>query len=192
VLTKLRSAVKPLAEAVGRALGRAGISPNALTYTGLGLSILTPVAAYVASLWTAFALLVASSFFDFLDGAVAKTMGLKSRKGAFLDSFSDRVADAAYILTLKIAGVGWLPTFLFLITSFLISYARARGEALGLKMEGVGIMERGDRLIAMAAALLIACLGFVRISEYIVWASVALCVVTVIHRFAYIISGAEG
>ncbi len=191
MLTKLRGAVKPLAEAIGRALGKAGVSPNALTYAGLGLSILTPVAAYAVNLWLALTLLIASSFFDFLDGAVARAVGLKSRKGAFLDSFSDRIADAAYILTLKIAGVGWLPTFLFLTTSFLISYARARGEALNLKMEGIGVMERGDRLIAMAAALFAACIGLKYISEYIVWISIALCVVTVIHRFAYIISGAE-
>lgn len=191
MLTRLREFVRPLAEALGRSLSKIGISPNALTVTGLVFSVLTPVAAILFNPWSSLALMILSAAFDFLDGAVAKATGNISKKGAFLDSFSDRVADAAYILTLKLLGIDWIPAFLFVITAFLISYARARGEALGLKMEGVGLMERGDRIIAIGAALILLCIGYVRIATIIVWVSIALCIITIIHRVAYIVSGTE-
>ncbi len=191
MLTRLRESVRPLAEALGRSLSKIGISPNALTITGLVFSVLTPLAAILFNPWSSLALMILSATFDFLDGAVAKATGSISKKGAFLDSFSDRVADAAYILTLKILGIDWVPAFLFVITAFLVSYARARGEALGLRMEGVGLMERGDRIIAIGAALILLCMGYVRIATIIVWVSIALCIITIIHRVAYIVSGTE-
>ena len=191
MLTRLRESVRPLAEALGRSLSKIGISPNALTVAGLVFSVLTPLAAILFNPWSSLALMILSATFDFLDGAVAKATGSISKKGAFLDSFSDRVADAAYILTLKLLGIDWVPAFLFVITAFLISYARARGEALGLRMEGVGLMERGDRIIAIGAALILLCIGYVRIATIIIWASIALCIITIIHRVAYIVSGAE-
>ncbi len=191
MLTRLRESVRPLAEALGRSLSKIGISPNALTVAGLVFSILTPVVAILFNPWSSLALMILSATFDFLDGAVAKATGNISKKGAFLDSFSDRVADAAYILTLKLLGIDWVPAFLFVITAFLISYARARGEALGLKMEGVGLMERGDRIIAIGTALILLCMGYVRIATIIVWVSIALCIITIIHRVAYIVSGTE-
>ncbi len=191
MLTRLRESVRPLAEALGRSLSKIGISPNALTVAGLVFSVLTPIAAILFNPWSSLALMILSAAFDFLDGAVAKATGNISKKGAFLDSFSDRVADAAYILTLKLLGVDWVPAFLFVITAFLISYARAKGEALGLRMEGVGLMERGDRIIAIGAALILLCMGYVRIATIIVWVSIALCIITIIHRVAYIVSGTE-
>ncbi len=189
MLTRLRRLVKPLTEAIGRGLGRHGLSPNTLTLTGLALSLATPVTAYLINVWAGLTLVILSSIFDILDGAVAKTLGIVSKQGALLDSFSDRVADASYIITLKIAGVSWLPSMLFLATAFLVSYARARGEALGLRMEGVGIMERGDRLIAVVSALIAAGLGYTLISNIITWIAVALCMVTIIHRLTYIMLG---
>ncbi len=191
MLTRLRESVRPLAEALGRNLSKLGVSPNALTVAGLVFSVLTPVAAILLNPWSSLALMFLSATFDFLDGAVAKATGNISKKGAFLDSFSDRVADAAYILTLKLLGVDWVPAFLFVITAFLISYARARGEALGLKMEGVGLMERGDRIVAIGTALILLCMGYVKVATIVVWVSIALCIITIIHRVAYIISGTE-
>jgi len=191
MLTRLRESVRPLAEMLGKKLSKIGVSPNTLTVTGLIFSMLTPVAATLLNPWLALILMILSATFDFLDGAVAKATGNISKKGAFLDSFSDRVADAAYILTLKLLGVDWIPAFLFIITAFLISYARARGEALGLRMEGVGLMERGDRIVAIGSALIMLCLGYVKVATIIVWIAIALCVITIIHRVAYIISGTE-
>jgi len=55
----------------------------------------------------------------------------------------------------------------------------------------VGLMERGDRILAIGAALILLCMGYVRIASIIVWVSIALCIITIIHRVAYIISGTE-
>ncbi len=188
MLTKLRDKVRPFTEALGRAIGKAGITPNALTAAGIIAAVLTPVPLFFGMVWVSFALLIAASILDMLDGAVAKATGKTSVKGAFLDSFGDRVADASFIFSLMILGLPPELTILLLTTSFLISYARARGESLSLKMEGVGIMERGDRIILIAVIFLLLCTGHSDYATYLGWAGVILNTATIIHRVVYILS----
>jgi phosphatidylglycerophosphate synthase len=102
---------------------------------------------------------------DSLDGAVAKARGISSPFGALLDSTLDRISDA-----LLFAPIAWLYAFppgapasggswvaalalIALVTSFLVSYVKARAEGLGLTCN-VGIVERAERLILVVAGLL--------------------------------------
>ncbi len=186
MLTKLRKLVKPLSHRVGKFLGGLGISPNTLTWAGLALALLTPVPAYYQRPWITLTLLTASSVLDVLDGAVAKACGLTSRKGAFLDSFSDRVSDASFITALLLLGLKPLTTIMILATSLLISYARARGEALSLRMEGVGLMERGDRILYLGFLMVLFGINAGWWAEFFGWVMIFLNSVTIIHRVAYI------
>ncbi|MCD6324328.1 MAG: CDP-alcohol phosphatidyltransferase family protein [Desulfurococcales archaeon] len=189
MLTKLRGALKPLTTKVGTALSRAGVTPNELTVTGLLLALLTPLTSYVGLKWGTLLLFICSCLMDYLDGAVAKASGRSSKEGAFLDSFSDRVSDAAFTSALLFFGFPpWLVIYL-ITASFLISYARARGEALGLRLEGVGLMERGERLIALGAMMVL--IG-VNLPFIAFWAGVATAVldtITVLQRAHHIYVG---
>ncbi|RLG78195.1 MAG: CDP-alcohol phosphatidyltransferase family protein [Thermoprotei archaeon] len=189
LLTKLRKRISPASERLGKALGRAGISPDLLTALGICVAIAVPVAAYFLGWVAALLLMIAASVLDLLDGAVARATGRTSRRGAFLDSVGDRVSDGAFIIALYVLGLPGVPALTLILTSFLISYMRAKGESLSLRMEGVGIMERGDRIIFVAALMIILGLGYLDIGTYLSYLMILLNIVTIIHRGYYIIRG---
>lgn len=145
---------------VGRALSRLGLTANILTVMGLLLN--AAVAAVIASghiRWGGAFLLVASAF-DMLDGAVARATGTSSKFGGFLDSTLDRYSESVvflgvlwYILDTSDAKTGALLVFIATVGSLMISYARARAEALGWKAS-VGLVARPERVILLAICLL--------------------------------------
>ena len=150
-------------------LGRTRLTPDALTAAGLGLSIAGAVAVYFEYVgWGFFllgaALFVVGSILDILDGALARTRGLGTPFGAFLDSTVDRVGEGfvlgAIALVLVRDGETWAVavTFAAVAGSFLVSYTRARAEALGLKGD-VGIGSRAERVVVITAGLVLAPLG---------------------------------
>ena len=142
---------------VGRALGRTGISPNAITFIGI---LVQGVAAYLiieGRLAVAGIVTIVAGLLDTFDGAVAKALGRTSRFGALLDSTTDRLADALLFgalvwlygvepdiadrRSLIVAGLALAN----LVFSFLVSYVKARAEGLGYEAK-VGIAERAERL----------------------------------------------
>ena len=144
---------------LSRVLARLGVQPNVLSTIGFlaALAAGAVVAAGYVSLggW----LFLLSGPFDALDGALARTAGLETRFGAFLDSFIDRYSEAAVLL-----GILWwstlhgnhilvLLTFLTLVGSFMVSYARARAEGLNISCK-VGVFTRLERFIVLTLALL--------------------------------------
>jgi CDP-diacylglycerol--glycerol-3-phosphate 3-phosphatidyltransferase len=145
---------------VGRVLSRLGLSANMLTVMGLLLN--GAVAAVIASGETRWggALLLFASAFDMLDGAVARSTGTSSKFGGFLDSTLDRYSESVvflgvlwYILDTSDAKTGALLVFIATVGSLMISYARARAEALGWKAS-VGLVARPERVILLAICLL--------------------------------------
>ncbi|MEW5774893.1 MAG: CDP-alcohol phosphatidyltransferase family protein [Thermodesulfobacteriota bacterium] len=111
------------------------------------------------------AAMLASGLADALDGALARATGQATRGGAFLDSTLDRAADFLYLaglwLLLLEQGADPVPSVLLCFSAallcFLVSYAKARGEALGASCEA-GLMERAPRFLALAALALAAAL----------------------------------
>jgi archaetidylinositol phosphate synthase len=139
---------------LGRAFGRAVPSPTFWTGVGLAFAVLAGVSYWSSGLMgevVAGVLILVSGFFDVVDGAVARATGRVSKRGAFLDSTLDRVAEVAIYAGLLAGGfaTGML-ALAALSLSLLVSYTRAKADALGTSLSGVGIGERSERLIVLA------------------------------------------
>lgn len=172
-----------------RLISRTGISPNALTIIGFFLSIVVAGVLAGGYLFLGGFLLLFASWFDMLDGALARTSGRSTRFGTLLDSTVDRFSEAVVFLGLMIfylehAGAyGHTPLLLIFLTtvgSIMVSYVRARAEALGLKSE-VGLFARPERVILLALGLLLS-----RISPeallIVLWVLAVGTMLTVLHR----------
>ncbi len=174
-----------VAEPFVRALSHTPLTPNALTVIGIAVTI---VAAWLASegrLLAAGLVLGGASLLDLLDGALARATGKTTKFGAILDSTGDRVSEAALLagLALWFSHLGnmtaILVTYVALIASFLVSYIRARGEAMGMDCT-VGLCTRPERVIVLALGLLT---GFV----FVAVAIIAFCsTVTVVQRLVHL------
>lgn len=156
MLERLRGRLESYLWSVGRRFSGLEESPTAWTFVGLVASVLSGLAystsGYRGQLLGGGLMLVAG-WFDLVDGAVAKATGRASKRGAFLDSTLDRVAEVAVFLGILLGGYA-PPTavFLALSLSLLVSYTRAKGESLGTTLSGVGIGERSERLLILAVA----------------------------------------
>ncbi|HSJ92836.1 MAG TPA: CDP-alcohol phosphatidyltransferase family protein, partial [Gaiellaceae bacterium] len=153
------------ATAMGR-LGRTRVTPNMLTVAGIALSIAGAVVVYFeyagwGFFWLGAALFVLGAILDILDGALARSRGVASEFGAFVDSTVDRVGEGFMLgaigLVLMRAENEWGVALAVaaIAGSFLVSYTRARAEALGLKGD-VGIGSRAERVVVITAGLVLA------------------------------------
>jgi archaetidylinositol phosphate synthase len=122
-------------------------------------------------------LLLVSGFFDMVDGQVARATGKTSQKGSYLDSMFDKIAEVAIFLGLLVGGYAEPYLVLLAITlSLLVSYARAKSDALNIKLQGVGIGERAERL------LVIAIIGIIGYMEPAVIIVVVIAGITLVQR----------
>lgn len=155
-----------LLELAARRLHRLGVSPDALTWLGfLGMCLAGAVAA-LGRLPLAGLVVALSASLDALDGSLARLSGRASRRGAFLDSVLDRLAEVAVYLGLLLhllssGAAPLLPVLAFLTVSgsLLVSYTRARAEGLGLECR-VGLFTRLERVVVLVAGLLLGQLGW--------------------------------
>ena len=163
LLTKLKKKVQEMLTGTAHIAHKVGLTPNIISAIGLVLAVLSAAAyAMVAQnqpllLLLAVVLLLASGFCDILDGVLARTHQQASVFGGFFDSLLDRYADAAVYAGVIIGGLcdpAW--GLAALAGSLLVSYSRARAEAAGIKMESVGIAERAERMLILAAANVVA------------------------------------
>jgi len=170
---------------LGARLVRLGVKADHVTVLGVLIAGLTGAAIALGHLWTGAALLTTGGLMDTLDGAVAKAAGSASKRGAFFDSVTDRVADGFIFGGLawyfaagpgKDPGLALLP-FGILAVSNVISYERAKAESLGWVAKG-GLMERAERLILLGIAL---AANIVLVP--LLWALFALCCFTAAQRF---------
>ncbi|HVH40423.1 MAG TPA: CDP-alcohol phosphatidyltransferase family protein [Gemmatimonadaceae bacterium] len=149
-----------LIEPVAEWFIRHRVSPNVITTIGTACACLAGVIFASGHISLAGWTLGILAFFDVVDGTVARRTGKSTVFGAFYDSTLDRLSDGVlfgglaffyasntrhHSLTMvTIALVGLLATF-------LTSYTRARAEALGIGMKGIGMMERPERIALLAA-----------------------------------------
>ena len=135
------------------------LTPTALTSIGLLLNVAAGVLAAVGAFGWAWVALLWGSAADMLDGELARSTGTSSRAGAFLDSSLDRVSEIAllaglgYLLHPERAGV--VCAVAALAASFMVSYARARGEGLGVSCPTFGL-ERPHRMVVFIFSMLTA------------------------------------
>ncbi|MFN2471778.1 MAG: CDP-alcohol phosphatidyltransferase family protein [Gaiellaceae bacterium] len=159
--------VRRMASTAVAGLERTRVSPNALTAAGVLLCAVASVVVYfeyrqeLAAFWIGATLFIVGSVLDILDGALARRSGTASPFGGFVDSTTDRVSEAfmlgAIALVLMRDGneLALACTIAALTGSFLVSYTRARAEALGLRGD-VGIGSRAERVVVISAGLVLA------------------------------------
>lgn len=180
---RFRTAVDRAVAPAGRALRRTGLSPDHLTVAGIVLAAPAAWAIATGHLIIGLLVYIASALPDLFDGSLAKASGRASRRGAFFDSVGDRVNDTAVL-----AGIAWylqdrygghaaLVPLAVLGASQLVSYVRAKADALGIDAKS-GLMERGERVFVTCAALVFS-------GEMIplLWVVFALSVITAGQRF---------
>lgn len=185
MLNNLRARLGPALEGVGRRFASTGLSPNFWTSAGLAAAFAS-AAVYGAGHGLAPVvggiLLLASGFFDVVDGQVARVTSRTSERGSFLDSMSDKAAEVAVFMGI-LAG-GYAEPYLVLLAatlSLLVSYARSKAESLNVSLRGIGVGERAERLLVIAVVGMI---------PGMMWAAVAAVAViaaaTLLHRIAVV------
>ncbi|MGH1520994.1 MAG: CDP-alcohol phosphatidyltransferase family protein [Nitrosopumilus sp.] len=156
MLNNLREALRPALEKMGKGFASTGLSPNFWTAVGLVFALISAAVYGLGNqieygLVIGGVLLLVSGFFDMVDGQVARVTGKTSKKGGYLDSMFDKIAEVAIFLGILVGGYAE-PYLVFLAITFslLVSYARAKSDAINVKLQGVGIGERAERLLAIA------------------------------------------
>jgi phosphatidylglycerophosphate synthase len=130
-------------------LVKARVSPNAITFASLGTALASGVAVGLGYFSTGGWLYLLTGILDILDGRVARATGRVTAGGAFFDSVMDRYAELvvfggfAYFYRDSWA---MLIVLLASLGSVMVSYTRARGEALGINDLNIGMMQRPERL----------------------------------------------
>ncbi len=180
MLNNFRESLRPTLEKIGSGFASTGLSPNFWTSVGLVFAFISAI-IYGINFEYAFIIggiaLLVSGFFDIVDGQVARITKKTSKKGAFIDSVFDKIAEVAIFLGILIGGFAepYL-VFLAITMSLLVSYSRARAESLGIKLQGIGIGERAERL------LVIAIIGMIGFMEWAVVIVIIIAAITFIQR----------
>ncbi len=162
MLTRLKKRVQALLTTEAKLLHNMGLTPNQISAIGVLSAFLASI-SYWAWQYDRVFLIIAPIFFlfsglcDALDGVVARFYGETTVFGGFLDSLLDRYADSFIFVAILASGlcdVFW--GAIALVGSLLVSYARARAEAAGVKMETIGLVERAERIILLTSASFVA------------------------------------
>jgi CDP-diacylglycerol---glycerol-3-phosphate 3-phosphatidyltransferase len=160
-----------LATRMAGSLESSWVTPNKLTAAGVTLCLSAAVLVWLEDrnellfFWLGAAVFIVGSVLDILDGALARATGKGTPFGAFIDSTTDRIGEAAMLGAIGLVfmrdGKEWAlaVTFAAMAGSFLVSYTRARAEALGLRGD-VGLSSRAERVVIISAGLILAPWGF--------------------------------
>ncbi|SRR5690606_25663955 len=157
---RVRALTGRVTGAAGQALHRAGVHPDVITIFGTVLVLIAGIFIARGQFQAGGIILLLGLPLDALDGAVARAMGRKDRRGGVLDSTLDRIADGVLFAALAyyFASIDELPWMLLsiisLIASFVVSYVRARAGEAGLAVR-VGILDRMVRVFILLFALLV-------------------------------------
>lgn len=164
VSPSLRDRVRGIATPVALAMGRVGLTPNALTLIGFAGTCVAAIAAGLQAWTIAGVLVLMFGVFDMFDGTLARATGTASRLGAFMDSVFDRWGEGiAYVgIVAGCAAAGYQEGTILaaaaMASAFMVSYARAKSEGLGFTegsgMAAVGLAPREVRLVILTVGLL--------------------------------------
>ena len=180
MLNNLRNSLQPHLEKLGNSFASTGISPTGWSVIGLVFGL---TSAFIYGWNMEFSLviggivLLVAGFFDVVDGQVARATQKVSKTGGFLDSVFDKIAEIAIFFGILVGGFAepYL-VFLAISLSLLVSFTRSRAESLGVKLQGIGIGERAERL------LVIAIVGIIGFMEYAVIIVIIIAGITFIQR----------
>ncbi len=159
-LTRVRKSAHHLTAPLLPLLVKTHVTPTTLTWIGFAITLGAAALIATGHLFIAGFVVLASGFFDMLDGALARHTKQVTRFGAVLDSTLDRVSEALLLLAILIfyllsgspSTVAILVVSLALAASPLVSYIRSRAEAIGVECK-IGLFTRAERVITLAAGL---------------------------------------
>lgn len=169
------------------------VTPNTVTVIGLLITLAASALVANGQLLVGAAVLTAGSLLDAVDGALARATGGGTAFGSFLDSTLDRAGESILYVGIGLwllasqADPTWpmLALFVALAGSFLVSYAHARAQGIGLAAD-VGLAPRTERLVLVIAGVALAGLGFEAglVGALVIIAG--LTVVTVVQRIRHV------
>jgi CDP-diacylglycerol---glycerol-3-phosphate 3-phosphatidyltransferase len=188
------SAAREILQRSMQGVARTKLTPDMLTSVGVALCLAGAVLVGFEDrneklfFWLGGLLFVAGSIADILDGALARAASKGTVFGAFLDSTFDRVGEAAVLAAIGLAfmrdgnEVALAAAFAAVAGSFLVSYTRARAEALGLRGD-IGFGSRVERVVIIAVGLFLAPWGWL---EWPIYLLAALAWLTVAQRILFV------
>lgn len=181
----LRRVFKVILEGIAKFLNRLGIKPNVITIAGFfGNFIAGVLIALGYLLWGGLLALIVGPF-DALDGVMARLRNESGKYGAFIDSVTDRWSEIALfggLLVYFSENGTWqdaLLVFFATVGSIMVSYIRAKAEALGYSAK-IGLLTRAERYIVLIPGII---LGYPRIS---LWILALLTNFTALQRFLFV------
>jgi CDP-diacylglycerol--glycerol-3-phosphate 3-phosphatidyltransferase len=181
-------------ELVRNRLIESRLTPNAISLTGFALNLVAAVLVWEQLFFLGGLAFIIGSIMDTLDGRYSRMSGKGTPFGAFLDSTLDRVeegivlAAVAGYFALQANRVAAAGVVVAVLASLMVSYTRARAEALGVECK-VGIATRPVRVVILSIGLLFAkgaSLGDFELLEPAVYVLAALSVVTVGQRIWHV------
>jgi archaetidylinositol phosphate synthase len=170
VLDSKRQSVEFIIEPVAKALSR--LHPNTVSWLAFVLSIVAGVLIFISPEWWQVLLplasiaVLASGFFDALDGKVARLTGKASRRGDLLDHVLDRYADIIMIGAVAVSA--WCSPYIGIVAIIgvlLTSYMGTQAQAIGAGRLYSGLLGRADRVVLLIAAPLLQMLFFAFTSD---------------------------
>jgi len=201
-LDDLRDNVYPIIEPITQALIRWKVHPNAITTSGFLVTVLGAVMYSQDHVRTAGFLVLLGGAHDIFDGRVARLRGMVSKFGAFYDSVLDRTSEVALYMGLvslynqyqqSTADIGMIYMIMLAMGgSLMISYTRAKAEAMGLDCS-VGLMQRAERVVLLG----LGSLAFGLMWDGIVLSGIIVIVAvltnwTALHRIVWVYKQASG
>jgi phosphatidylglycerophosphate synthase len=158
-----RARIKKTFEPIALGMGRLGLTPDALTLIGFGITVVGAVLVAQQQWLPGGMVILIGGIFDMLDGTLARATGRVSNLGAFMDSVFDRAGEAIVYVGIVIGCSradfelgAWLAAAA-LASAFMVSYVRAKSEGLGftqgIGMAAVGVMPREVRLVVLTLGL---------------------------------------
>jgi len=191
-----RERVRGLATPIATALGRLGLTPNALTLIGFVGTCVAAVAAATQSWLLAAFLVLFFGVFDLFDGTLARATGKATKLGAFFDSTFDRAGEAIVYIGIMVGcmSAGFvLGAFLApaaMAAAFMVSYTRAKAESLGFTsgtgMANVGLAPREVRIVILVIGLLTAAGPSLDGLAFALMAITVLAVLTTLQRILHV------
>ena len=161
-----RARVKKVFEPIALGMGRIGLTPDALTLIGFGITVVGAVLVAMQQWPLGGVVIFLGGAFDMFDGTLARATGKVSKLGAFMDSVFDRAGEIivyiGVIAGLQAVGVldGTVYAGAAMGAAVMVSYTRAKSEGLGFTegtgMAAVGIMPREVRLVILSVGLVLA------------------------------------
>lgn len=176
-----------VADPIARIVARLGLGPTAITLVGFGISVAGAVLIGLGYLALGAGLVAFGALLDILDGVLARLTGSETRRGALLDTTTDRLGEvAAWTGVAYYVGALSEPTLVTLSLiavsgSLLVPFLRSKAEELGVEGKG-GLMGRAERLIVFCLGVGLEDFGLGTL-EPAIWVFVVLVWATVLQRF---------